>query len=244
MRKISSSNGPRPDPATPAVSESGTSRRPNLSTRIWQPRGRFRPIPSQATRSSTRSIAVARGVYQAVQKGTKRKVAIKVMKEGRSPASGTRLASSEKWRFSASSATRTSSRSTTAAPPRAISTYAMDYIPGQPLDVYMTDKTTAPLDKGGMGVVDQRHLRLFEDLRGGQRRPPSRRHPPRPEAWNIRLTPRRADILDSGWRSGDGTEASAMTVTGQFVGSCRGRARAGGRSAEQDRHSDDVYSSV
>ncbi len=170
-------------------------------------------------------------IYQAIQKTTRRKVAIKVMREG--PFAGKR----DKVRFEREVQVLGALKH-----PNIVAIhdsgmaagsfyYVMDYISGQSLDEYMASKATprdpssARGDKGGWPIdntlrlfariceaVNAAHLRgvIHRDLKPG----------------NIRIDARgEPHVLDFGlakMAAGEVTEGSrpqVMTVTGQFVGS-------------------------
>jgi len=156
-------------------------------------------------------------VYQAIQKATKRKVAIKVMREG--PFASTR----ERKRFE-----REVEILGQLNHPNIVSIidsgeaggcfyYVMDYVPGQALDQYMSaaprtvDETLALFGKI-CEVVNSAHLRgvIHRDLKPG----------------NIRVDPEgQPHVLDFGLAKVVGSEIAGvshpevMTMTGQFIGS-------------------------
>ncbi|HOX60356.1 MAG TPA: serine/threonine-protein kinase, partial [Verrucomicrobiota bacterium] len=151
-------------------------------------------------------------VYQAVQEGTKRKVAIKVMREG--PFAGPK----DKARFD-----REVEVLGQLNHPNIVAIhnsgsvggmfyFVMDYISGQPLDVWMVSgersiEQTLKLFTKICDAVNAAHLKgiIHRDLKPG----------------NIRIDASGAPhILDFGLaKMAAGTEASVMTVTGQFIGS-------------------------
>lgn len=156
-------------------------------------------------------------VYQAIQKATKRKVAIKVMREG--PFAGPR----DRARFE-----REVQILGQLSHPNIVGIhdsgeagghfyYVMDYISGQPLDVYMASRKrsveeTLRLFARICEAVSAAHLRgvIHRDLKPG----------------NIRIDAEgEPHVLDFGLaktvmgEATGGTHAQVMTVTGQFVGS-------------------------
>ena len=112
-------------------------------------------------------------VYQAIQKATKRKVAIKVMREG--PFAGAR----DKARFEREVEIlgQLNHPNIVAIHDSGMAAgsfyFVMDYISGQPLDVWMAS---------GQRTIEETLKLVREDLRSGKRRPPARRDPPRPQA--------------------------------------------------------------
>lgn len=152
-------------------------------------------------------------VYQAVQKSTNRKVAIKVMKEG--PFAG----SADRARFDREVQVlgQLNHPSIVTIHDTGVAAgshfFVMDYVRGQPLDVYMASgersiDETLRLFAEICDAVNAAHLRgvIHRDLKPG----------------NIRIDPDgRPHILDFGLAKVATTEAeaAAMTMTGQFVGS-------------------------
>ncbi|MFH1418882.1 MAG: serine/threonine-protein kinase [Planctomycetota bacterium] len=152
-------------------------------------------------------------VYQAIQESTKRKVAIKVMKEG--PFAG----SSDRARFDRevhvlgqlNHPNIVAIHDTGSAAGSFF--FVMDYISGQPLDVYMASgkrsiEETLRLFGEICEAVNAAHLRgiIHRDLKPG----------------NIRVDAEgKPHVLDFGLAKVATTEAaaSAMTMTGQFIGS-------------------------
>ncbi len=151
-------------------------------------------------------------VYLAVQEGTKRKVAIKVMREG--PFAGPR----DKARFD-----REVEVLGQLNHPNIVAIhnsgsvggmfyFVMDYISGQPLDVWMASgkrsiEETLKLFAKICEAVNAAHLKgvIHRDLKPGNIRIDSQGEP---------------HVLDFGLaKMAAGTEASVMTVTGQFIGS-------------------------
>ncbi len=156
-------------------------------------------------------------VYQAIQKTTRRRVAIKVMREG--PFAGKR----DKARFEREVQIMAQLRHPNIVPihDSGIASgnfyYVMDYISGQPLDAYMESRDysiqeTLQLFTRIAQAVNAAHLRgvIHRDLKPG----------------NIRIDPEgEPHILDFGlakMATGSVTEDSqpqVMTMTGQFIGS-------------------------
>ncbi|MCH7812431.1 MAG: serine/threonine protein kinase [Planctomycetes bacterium] len=180
-------------------------------------------------------------VYEAIQRSTSRRVAIKVLREG--PFSGRR----DRQRFDLEVhilATLNHPHVVTIHESGSVDGlffYVMDYIPGDPLDTWIARQSlsvnrTLELFAKICDAVNAAHLRgiIHRDLK------PS----------NIRVDPDgEPHILDFGlakidFGSGaDGPEVSAMTMTGQFVGSLPWASpeQARGAGSEMDIRTD-VYS--
>ncbi len=156
-------------------------------------------------------------VYQAIQKSTKRKVAVKVMKEG--PFAGP----SDKARFD-----REVQILGALHHPNIVAIhdsgeaaghfyYVMDYISGQPLDVWMAsgprniDETLTIFAKI-CDAVSAAHLRgvVHRDLKPGNIRVDADREPHVLDFGLAKLT---------GFDSGDGDHGHPVSITGQFIGS-------------------------
>ncbi len=154
-------------------------------------------------------------VYQAIQKTTRRKVAIKVMREG--PFAGKH----DKARFEREVHVLAALKHPNIVAIHESGTaagsfyFVMDYVSGQPLDVYMAAdrrsvRETLTLFQKICEAVNAAHLRgvIHRDLKPG----------------NIRIDPEgQPQILDFGLAKvapGQiGDESVAMTMTGQFIGS-------------------------
>ncbi|MEP0844171.1 MAG: protein kinase [Phycisphaerae bacterium] len=181
-------------------------------------------------------------VYQAVQKATRRRVAIKVMREG--PFAGPR----DKARFEREVqvlAALNHSHIVTIHDSGIVEGrfyFVMDYIPGRPLDAHLADGEARGVEEllalfvKVCDAVNAAHLRgvIHRDLKPG----------------NIRVDPEgEPHVLDfglakvAGGEVTDGPRPQAMTVTGQFVGSLPWAApeQAEGAPAKIDVRTD-VYS--
>ena len=176
-------------------------------------------------------------VYQALQKSTKRKVAVKVMREGpfAGPADRARFEHEVQILGQLKHPNIVAIHDSGEAAGQFF--YVMDYIPGQALDAYMAAEQrtiieTLRLFSKICAAVNAAHLRgvIHRDLKPG----------------NIRVDPDgEPHILDFGLAKtiGDGGRADVMTMTGQFVGSLPWASpeQAGGVPGQIDVRTD-VYS--
>jgi predicted Ser/Thr protein kinase len=152
-------------------------------------------------------------IYQALQESTKRKVAIKVMREGPFAGPGDRARFDREISILSQLNHPNIVAIHDTGQVTGVHYFVMDYVRGQPLDVYMaggkrTVAETLRLFAKICHAVNAAHLRgvIHRDLKPG----------------NIRIDENgEPHVLDFGLAkvAATDTEASAMTMTGQFVGS-------------------------